>query len=939
MIKRYFFTPLLLFYCVNVASAQSCAYQLILEDLVSEDGWNGGQLTVRVDGVPSTYTLGSGRQEIVYLPIDTGAEVRLDFLQGAFPEETSLRLLNNNDETVFEVTAPPTGQDLFSFTAACVACAPPPANSISLFRERFNSVDVSLRLNPDEEMPTVRVEYVPGVNFDPDTNEVTELLTTDSLFRVEGLEADTAYTFFFSTVCGVPSDTSERRGPFVINTLKEIDLGITLVQSPITGCNADFAPVTLGITNYGGAPQQLFDVGYAIDGVEVDIDRPFDGFFTGVVGVDSTEFFTLDNTIALPDGPGKYIISAYTDIEDDEDRSNDTVNIRIVNQPTIFNYPYHEDFEANDGLWIVERGNRGPASWAWGRPRGTFNDRAPQGRNAWATNLFGDYFNNEESFLESPCFDFTSFSEDPYFSAALVVRTEEGLDNLRLEMSTDDGDSWSTVGISPADVNWYNDRPRQVWDGDGGFGGEARVVANLLEGAAGEVVKLRFAFRTSLDDTDEGIILDAVSIAERPMTDVAVVAIDGDLDCPQSLDFTTFNLSVSYQNIGTSVVDTVFISYPTLRGVRQETVVERLAPGNVRSFTFPPGTSADGPIGNPVAITVTATNDENSNNDVGTLPLMQVAELPFYEEFTNGELPEQWLLESNAAVGADPTTGSLAIIGSIDAASESDTLMSFTTAFYEFEEGIEDTLRFTLTLTDTMPDDRYDLRLITFGCSTIGAEGVMLDSIQSGEYAIPLSDLDEGTGGLILFQLIAVRGSATAGFDDVNIRRCPPTLDLIIDVIPATTTTATNARLTVFPNAGEAPYTYLWSTGATTQTVDGLPVGRYQVTVTDRFGCTTIGDVRVQNFVGTEDPTGVLTGMTATPNPTSGLLNLNLELPTPRTVLVEVYDATGHRLSRVAHGRVQSLRADTDLSAFPAGMYLLRVQADGAARTIRVFRR
>ncbi len=49
-----------------------------------------------------------------------------------------------------------------------------------------------------------------------------------------------------------------------------------------------------------------------------------------------------------------------------------------------------------------------------------------------------------------------------------------------------------------------------------------------------------------------------------------------------------------------------------------------------------------------------------------------------------------------------------------------------------------------------------------------------------------------------------------------------------------------DAALTAVPTGGNAPYTYVWSTTETTQTIMGLGPGDFSVTVTDDNGCTSI---------------------------------------------------------------------------------------------------
>ncbi|MBI2270987.1 MAG: SBBP repeat-containing protein, partial [Bacteroidetes bacterium] len=67
------------------------------------------------------------------------------------------------------------------------------------------------------------------------------------------------------------------------------------------------------------------------------------------------------------------------------------------------------------------------------------------------------------------------------------------------------------------------------------------------------------------------------------------------------------------------------------------------------------------------------------------------------------------------------------------------------------------------------------------------------------------------------------------------------TISLSSTIINPTCTTSGMASITA--NGGTAPYSYLWSTGNSTQTVTGLSAGQFTVTVTDKNSCTAIATI------------------------------------------------------------------------------------------------
>jgi hypothetical protein len=67
-----------------------------------------------------------------------------------------------------------------------------------------------------------------------------------------------------------------------------------------------------------------------------------------------------------------------------------------------------------------------------------------------------------------------------------------------------------------------------------------------------------------------------------------------------------------------------------------------------------------------------------------------------------------------------------------------------------------------------------------------------------------------------------------------------PTLNATAQVTNPTCFESTNGSINVTaPNNGIPPYTYLWSTGATTQDISGLAGGIYSLAITDASSCVS----------------------------------------------------------------------------------------------------
>jgi len=141
----------------------------------------------------------------------------------------------------------------------------------------------------------------------------------------------------------------------------------------------------------------------------------------------------------------------------------------------------------------------------------------------------------------------------------------------------------------------------------------------------------------------------------------------------------------------------------------------------------------------------------------------------------------------------------------------------------------------------------------------------------------------------------------------------------------STTTYAGTSIAAVTPSGGTTPYTYNWTpVSGTTDTIKGLSLGTYSVTVTDANGCTKTASVDVTSATGIKAITSNSGTITIYPNPNNGVFNLIMNNE-QGMMNVEVYNILGEKVYSNSIFNMQGTIFNIDLSSQADGVYLYRV--------------
>jgi hypothetical protein len=119
---------------------------------------------------------------------------------------------------------------------------------------------------------------------------------------------------------------------------------------------------------------------------------------------------------------------------------------------------------------------------------------------------------------------------------------------------------------------------------------------------------------------------------------------------------------------------------------------------------------------------------------------------------------------------------------------------------------------------------------LTYTWTPYGANAATVSNLAAGTYTVIVADACSNA------DTVTVSISQNAFLDTANVAAVNPLCN-----------GDANGSISIAATGGVSPYTYLWSTTATTPSINGLTAGTYTYTITDAAGCTNSNSINLIN--------------------------------------------------------------------------------------------
>jgi hypothetical protein len=571
------------------------------------------------------------------------------------------------------------------------------------------------------------------------------------------------------------------------------------------GCSDGPEPLTLRWVNQGQLPSSGVTLGYAINGGPPVVET-----LTQAMAPGDTFVHTFTDWPDFSAG-GDFSLSVWTSSPVDTSQQNDTLHRSLQRSLVVTQFPYVEDFEGGPGGW---RSGGNLNSWELGTPVNPVIQGAASGTQAWITRRLDTYGALENSYVISPCLDFSSLGADSWLAMQVWWQSESPWDGAAVQASLDGGQTWQIVGsVSP---DWYNSsnvasQPGgQLWGWSGrnanGSGGWRAVRTQLPANLIGQpTVRLRVIFAANATVQSDGFAFDRVLIGTPPSVELGPggPVCDGTvLDAGSSGDQYLWSTGDTSQ--------TLTLTNPGPGDIVDSLVVVTVsnALGLTRSDSVRFSLAA------PIQASVALSQDASCH-------LAQDGQIDLA---ITGGVPPYTVLWSHGATGTSVSqlgagwyTATLTdwhgCPGQVDSVQieaparlEVQAVISHLRCYGDSSGAIE--------LAGQGGNGGYQWSWAT------GDSGAWRDQLAAGTYLATLTDSLGCT--LTRTYVVDQPDSLTIALAQATNASCPTQMDGSLEVLPA---------------GGTGPYTFAWDHGATTALADSLGVGTYAVSLTDAQGC------------------------------------------------------------------------------------------------------
>lgn len=318
-------------------------------------------------------------------------------------------------------------------------------------------------------------------------------------------------------------------GQYTVQT-PENDLRL-LSMTPEEGdlvCGGISPSITL--INNGMNPISGFDIQFRIDQGTQQTQT-----FSNQIAPQETLTVTLDEITLTTSGETN--IEVIAEIVNDDLPNNNTIETNFfANTSGVAEQT--NSFETSDDALISYNSSGDGSVWERGAPNGTVLNTAHTGTNAYGTVLSGFHPESKLSYLVTNCYDFSAM-ETPVLKFQMAYDLEINFDILYVQYSLDAGASWSNLGSTTSQPNWYNSNrtnassggandcqncPGGQWTGtrsqfqEYGYDFEANAASETDLSNAPNIM-FRFVFHSDEFINQEGVVIDDFVIEGTPVDD------------------------------------------------------------------------------------------------------------------------------------------------------------------------------------------------------------------------------------------------------------------------------------------------------------------------------------------------------------------------------------------------------------------------------------